>query len=368
MFVNCFLLGACFAVNACIFVIAYLNRSKNAPYREAFAWLGFVSALQCLCELLYFTVPEIQNNINKHTASCIDYFALPFVILEIECIIKQNLKELSWRARWTQLAISELPIVFIIISHFWIDWEHVRMTIYAWFIIYISAFTFWSIKNLIEYDNVLKYATDTKNRSIDWAVWIFLANIVLIVAYLLMAPSFDNTIIENMYLLLNITLMGVNAYFIWMQRPANIREMAKIRSILLDEEDIIKDKLEEMEEQIGILAEKKSMMDELSSEMSVNAEKLKRKATIKEYMDTMRLQYPHFVQNIKKIAEGRLTNHDILLCMLIFDGRKVSSIAKMTGVNVKSVEMARSRLRKKLKLTAQENLNDFIKEKGNENA
>lgn len=362
MILNYFLNGVCFALHLCIFVIAFTHRDDKAPYREAFAWLGFVCAMQCLWELGCNLMPEVEIHNQDMATICVDAIGMPFVVLEIECICSQNIKEEPWSIRWKQLGISEIPILIFLIVALFTDWEYLKPAMSVWFVIYSSIFAVRLFRKLREYNNVLSYATDVKNRSINWAAWILGTDILLLSLYAALCRFFYDVWIENLYYILNISIMSVNAYFIWTQRPEDLQEMTKIRKILHDERKLIKDKMEEMEMQMEILTEKASQIDILTNEMGVNAEKLKRKATIKEYMDTARLQHPDFERKLNRAAEGRLTSHDMLICMLIYDGHKVSYIAKMTGVNTRSVEMARSRLRKKLKLNAEDNLFNFIKE------
>ncbi len=360
-----FLLGACFALHTCIFTIAFINRTKNAPYREAFAWLALILALQCIWELIGYLFPDMNvPNLNQLNI-CVDATAVPFFVLQMECICKQNIEEESWKMRWIQLGISEIPILTFLLISLFTGWEYLLRVMDIWFFIYIASFAVRAIRYLREYNQLLSYANDVKNRSINWAAWVFGTSILIMLSYTFLVSHFNNLMIENLYYLVNMSLMCVNAYFIWTQRPENSKEMAKIKAILHDERERVKEKMVEMEEQMVRLSEKTSHIDKLTNEMSENAEKLKRKANIKEYMDTMRLLHPQLEQTLNSIADTRLTNHDILLCMLILDGRKVSYIAKMTGVNVKSVEMGRSRLRKKLKLTAEEKLNDFIQRLAN---
>lgn len=368
MILNNFLLGTCFGLYVCIFVIAYSNRTKAAPYREAFAWLAMISAIQCVWELMGGFFPDMSIPDLEQMNICIDSTVVPFYVLEIQCICKQNIEEVPWKSRWILLGISEIPILIFLAISVFTGWEHLLIVMNVWFGIYITAFIVWTVHNIRKYNHLLSYATDVKNRSINWVTWVFGSSILILISYTVLVSYFDNPLIEDLYYIINISLTSINAYFIWMQRPENSKEMAKIEAILQDERERIKEKMVEMEKHMVMLSEKTSQIDELTNEMTENAEKLKRKASIKEYMDTVRLQHPQFERALNMIAEGRLTNHDILLCMLIHDGRKVSYIAKMTGVNVKSVEMGRSRLRKKLNLNPEENLNDFIKRIGTDNS
>lgn len=362
MILKLFLLGTCVSLYLCFFVVAYVNRSDKAPYREAFAWLGLVSALQCFVEVVGYLFPELGIYDQKYLCNFFDSLCVPFLVLELECICKQDLETLPWRTRWLQVLLGEIPLILIFAIALFTDWNFFVIMMYSWISVYLLSFTVRMVRSLREYNNLLSYAKDGMNPSKNWAMWILGISVTIIVIYAILYPYFKNPMIENTYLLCNMLLNSVNAYFVWKQRPENVEELAHIKTILQEERAIVKNKIEEMEKHIEVLSEKKSQMDALSTEMEQNAEKLKRKASIKEYMDTMRLQYPMFESRMTRIADGRLTNHDLLLCMLIFEGRKVSYIAKMTGVNVKSVEMGRSRLRKKLKLSPDENLNDFIRE------
>lgn len=360
MILNNFILGVGFCLYLCFFVIAYMNRSDKAPFREAFAWLGLVSALQCLWEFMgHLFQMETQSQIRINVF--VDSLGLPFFFLVIECICKQDMIALPWKTRWGQVALSEIPMLVVFAISLLTDGYSYLAILYIWIAVYLLIFVVRMGRNLREYNRLQSYARDGQIPSKNWTMWILGIGVAIIALYILLYPYFDNTMIENVYLSCNILLNIVIAYFVWRQRPENIKELAMIKTILQEERNIIRNKMEE-------LSEKESQIDALSTEMSENAEKLKRKASIKEYMDTVRLQHPQFERTLNKLADGRLTNHDILLCMLIHDGRKVSYIAKMTGVNVKSVEMGRSRLRKKLNLSPEDNLNDFIKRIGTENS
>lgn len=362
MIINNFLVGACFSLYLCFFVVAYVNRSEKAPFREAFAWFGLMSALQCLFELVAHLFPELMIHGQVHISFFVDALGLPFFFLVIECICKQDLEVFPWSRRWLHLLLSEVPIFVIFAIALFSEGFSYVIILSVWLTVYLLVFTVRMVKSLREYNYLLSYATDGNYPSKNWTMWILGIGMTVIVLYSVLYPYFSDPIVENVYLVCNMLLNSANAYFVWKQRPENAKELANIKTILQEERDMIKGKIEEMEKQMEVLTEKESKMEALSSEMEQNAEKLKRKASIKEYMDTMRLQYPMFERNMNSLVEGRLTNHDLLLCMLILEGRKVSYIAKMTGVNVKSVEMGRSRLRKKFKLSAEENLNEFIRE------
>lgn len=361
MIIYNFLLGACFSLYLCFFVVAYLNRSENAPFREAFAWFGLVSALQCLFEFIVI-FPESMISDKMSISLFVDSLGLPFFFLVIECICKQDLKVYPWRMRWLQVLLSEVSFFVIFALALLTEGEYFMMIMSIWLTVYLLVFMVRMIKSLREYNHLLSFATDGNYPSKNWTMWILGIGITVVVLYSALYPYFSDLTVVNVYLVCNMLLNSVNAYFVWKQRPENVEELAHIKTILQEERAIVKNKIEEMEKHIEVLSEKKNQIDALSTEMEQNAEKLKRKASIKEYMDTMRLQYPMFESNMNRIAEGRLTNHDLLLCMLIFEGRKVSYIAKMTGVNVKSVEMGRSRLRKKLRLSSEDNLNEFIRD------
>lgn len=364
MIINNFLVGACFSLYLCFFVVAYVNRSEKAPFREAFAWFGLVSALQCLFELVAHLFPELIVHNQMQISFFVDALGLPFFFLVIECICKQDLEVLPWRTRWLHLLLSEVPLFVIFAIALLTDGFSYVIILSVWLTVYLLVFTVRMVKSLREYNYLLSYATDGNYPSKNWTMWVLGIGITVIVLYSVLYPYFSDLIVENVYLVCNMLLNSVNAYFVWKQRPENAMELANIKTVLQEERDMIKGKIEEMEKQMEVLTEKESKMEALSSEMEQNAEKLKRKASIKEYMDTMRLQYPMFERNMNSLVEGRLTNHDLLLCMLILEGRKVSYIAKMTGVNVKSVEMGRSRLRKKFNLPAEVKLNEFIQKQG----
>ncbi|MDR2362022.1 MAG: hypothetical protein LBD91_04765 [Prevotellaceae bacterium] len=71
------------------------------------------------------------------------------------------------------------------------------------------------------------------------------------------------------------------------------------------------------------------------------------------------LIHDRFFRNLKK-RSSQLTTHDLKLCAYLRLNLSTKEIAQLTGNTVRGVEVARYRLRKKLQLSPNENLNEFI--------
>lgn len=364
LLVSSFIYGAYFAFNLCCSVAAYAMRSNKAPYREALAWLSLASALQCLAQFFTIIFPEIHYLSDIEVIISRDALAIPLMMMEIDCIYNQNLTTLPWRERWKKVALCEIPFAAFFAIAIFADWQYLIPVMYVFCVPFVGVFTVRMLLKIREYNRVLSYTTDSMHRSVSWAGWVFGINISIIVLYTCVCTFFESEIMSIVYILVVLCLGIVHAYFIFTQRPENTHEIMRVRKILQAEHDVIKaelnKKIQEVEKQKDQLDEKQSHIDVLSKEMEENAVKLKRKATIKEYMNTAQLQHPHFDKKLNIAADGKMTNHDLLICMLIYDGKRTSFIANMIGVNTRSVEMARSRLRRKLHLLPEDNLRDTI--------
>jgi hypothetical protein len=71
------------------------------------------------------------------------------------------------------------------------------------------------------------------------------------------------------------------------------------------------------------------------------------------------LIHDRFFRNLKKRAPV-LTSHDLQLCAYLRLNLSTKEIAQLTGNSVRGVEVARYRLRKKLDLAPDQNLNEFM--------
>jgi DNA-binding CsgD family transcriptional regulator len=78
------------------------------------------------------------------------------------------------------------------------------------------------------------------------------------------------------------------------------------------------------------------------------------------YLKTFESINPNFFSKIEALGLP-LTNSEKRLCAFISQDLTINQIATIINVNPNSVEKARYRLRKKLNLTAEQNLNEFIK-------
>ncbi|MBQ0049999.1 MAG: hypothetical protein KBT12_07180 [Bacteroidales bacterium] len=328
--------------------IAYATRSPRSPYRDAFGWVNFICALQIIFGISKHIFPDCGLLRNDVLIATVDATVIPFMLLEAEAIYRQSLKELTWRQRWTKLLLQEVPFLALIVTTICYDGQHSLILLCA----YALPFTLYSFVRvhfrLKEYERIISYTSNQRNRSVKWVKWVITSNLLIIFTYSILFPFFRefHYLPLVIYFLLNIALTCTHAYFIYQQRPEKTREIRMIQSVITKEKKDIEEKLRQV--------------SQLSEELEENAKKIKRKADIKEYTDAFMLQHPHFCKRLDRVATHKLTKHDHLLCMLIYDNHKIPDIAHMVGVNSKSVEMARSRLRKKLELDSSTNLQRHI--------
>jgi DNA-binding NarL/FixJ family response regulator len=73
------------------------------------------------------------------------------------------------------------------------------------------------------------------------------------------------------------------------------------------------------------------------------------------------LIHDRFFRNLKERA-AQLTPRDLKLCAYLRLNLTTKEIAQLTGNSVRGVEVARFRLRKKLQLAPEQNLNEFMLE------
>lgn len=350
-----FIRGACAFMFGSIAAICFYHRHPKAPYREAFGWVALVSGLQILFGVSRYVFPDVEILQHKMMSIAVDAAVIPLFLFEIECIYRQNIKEYTWAQRRRKLALHELPFLVFLIISILTDWEYEIYAIALYVIIYVTIAATIELRQLRRYERIISYTSNIIGRGVHWVYWIFATNLLIIFCYGILCPFFASFgyIPLIVYLTFNMALTCTHAYFIYKQRPENTQEIQKICKILEKEQHEIEEKLLEI--------------TQLSNEIETNAEKIKRKADIKEYNDAFTLQHPHFNKRLEAVCTTKMTRHDQLLCRLIYDDQKIADIARMVGVNSRSVEMARGRLRKKFGLTHDQNLMQFIREKADTN-
>ncbi|KIO77102.1 hypothetical protein TH53_11255 [Pedobacter lusitanus] len=104
--------------------------------------------------------------------------------------------------------------------------------------------------------------------------------------------------------------------------------------------------------------------EELSSKLYKLINKFRYDINIEKYLEDFNLQieakYQDFFYNLRQ-KFPTLTQNEIRLSAQIRLNLSIKEIASLNNISVKSVEMARYRLRKHFDLTQQDNLNDFLK-------
>lgn len=305
----------------------YTHRRVDAPYREAFAWAmlvggGVVCFIESVCYFLGFEL----NSETIASIVCLDTVLIPFYILEIHCIVYQDLQSFPWKRRWMIVIFLEIPIavVFILsvlISADWLYWTG------ASFMILYSILAFASgIFGYIKYDRYLHKIDPTKNQRIDWIFYILGLVLFQIVVYILT----DSIVNPTFYLVISILINLQHAYYLNKQVPVDTKKM--------------------------YVEEQEKTMNELREITAT----LKKQNDIDALIKAFGIHHPGFDARLRNSTESKLTKHDIYLCTLIYEGKKSQEISDLLGISPTSVEVARYRLRTKLSLGKGDNLKTAI--------
>ena len=305
----------------------YTHRRENAPYREAFAWAMLVGGgVVCLIEsVCYFLVGEPAPE-SIASIICLDTTLLPFYILEIHCIVYQDLKSFPWKRRWMIVACLEFPIaalfvLSVLFSLRWIYWASVSIMI-----LYSVITLVCGISGYIKYNRTLYRVDPTNNQRIDWLFYILGLILFQIVVYLLS----DSIIGPTFYLVVSILINLQHGYYLNKQVPVDTKKM--------------------------YAEEQEKTMNELRE----IAATLKKQNDIDALIKAFGVQHPGFEARLRNSTESKLTKHDIYLCTLVYDGKKSQEISELLEISPTSVEVARYRLRSKLNLEKGDNLKTAI--------
>lgn len=189
------------------------------------------------------------------------------------------------------------------------------------------------IKKLREYENMVLFPVSFPLRML------ILFIIIAIVAYFL---SRNKALIRN----------KIKSEYQAKQRKAELQNSVLLLSKRNEDIDDLLRQLAQIE------------LNPSSEEVSALIVKLKHNRSIENnwlsYLNTFEAVNPKFFSTIEKMGIS-LTTSEKRLCAFISQDLTINQIANIINVNPNSVEKARYRLRKKFKLSKEQNLNDFIK-------
>lgn len=320
-----------FGILTCLYFVLggyfYTHRREDAPYREAFAWAMFVGGgVVCLTESVCYFLGVKPGTEYIASFICLDTVMIPFYILEINCIIYQDLQTFPWKRRWMIVACLDFPIVVltvlsVFVSGAWIYWASVSVML-----LYCVSTLVSGVFGYIKYNRTLHKINPINNQRIDWLFYILGLILVQIIVYLIT----DSIIGPTFYLVISILIILQHAFYLNKQVPVNTKKMYA-------------------EEQEKTMSELREITATLKKQNDIDA-------LIKAFS----VSHPGFEVRLRNSTESKLTKHDIFLCMLIYEGKKSQEISELLEITPTSVEVARYRLRSKLNVEKGANLKDII--------
>ncbi|WP_118194364.1 transcriptional regulator [Albibacterium indicum] len=163
-----------------------------------------------------------------------------------------------------------------------------------------------------------------------------------------------------------------------LQTNLKIEETARLRA----ERELMQERLNQLEKKLlaGTLqvAEKNTLMKELKDKLSLLDREdplyrqidrlISKNHDVDKGYNNIRTELseisPDFIANLQQKAENKLTRLDLKYCSYILMGLTNKEIAVKLNVDPKSIRMARYRIKQKLNLQKEENLDQFINELG----
>lgn len=316
----CLLLG--------IYFIA--ERKEKMPYQTAFGFQSLVAGLSLTIQTVAALGFGIEPDKYVNAFYCIDFIVVPFYIMEISCIAYQDVKLIPWYRRWTHIGVLEFPILGLLAFSFASDWEGTLTLARMIYIIYGFTLIVYMVWSLSKFKRNLRHIRNGKNQNINWVIYIYSMIFAMFIFYSFAVKGS----IVYFYLICNTVVVVVHSYFIYHQAPTDTTRM------------------EQME-----LARKQA---KIIADLRAATESIKETLDIDSYIKTFETTHPDFAAKLQNSTPNKLTRRDIFLCILIFEGRRNSAIAEELEISVSSVEVARHRLRAKLNLDRDSNLNTFV--------
>lgn len=292
---------------------------RQAPYRTAFGWAMLLGFFVVLTEgMLGIFAREYYS---ANTEVCLDMLVLPLYILEMQCIVHQDLDAMPWRKRIVPLSFLYVPILVVLGWSFFMDKEKLNVAVIVLYVVCMVLHLGYMFLHLNHFQRLLP-----KNKSIwqsaNWAWFLF----PLFFAHYLCYMFFYELVGQTFYLLPFVVTQIAHGVLIYRQIPVDTSRMyANEQRVALDEFKAV-------------------------------SSRLKTRLGPEEHVKAFELKHPGFEQKLRALTPNKLTKRDVYLCTLICEGMKSSEIAEQLAISSTSVDMARSRLRDKLNLEKGVNL------------
>lgn len=307
---------------------AFLLRKKDAPYIEAFGYVMGISLILVTIQIFVFDYSIDVYLSYPLTGICLDMLVLPFYLLELSCLTYQNVELMSWTRRWLQVGLMEVPIVAVLILSFYYTGDPLVVAVDVMYCVYGLTIVFFGYFRIRKYEKGLEMVSADEHQSAKWMRYILLFNTLQILVYILYP-----TLLQTVFAVLYVSFLLAHGFFVFRQTPTDT-------TFLQLYEQQATEALENLE----------------------NVTKnLKKRVDRDSFVASFRVREPNFERMLRKLTDTKLTSRDVYLAMLIASGTKIPDIAFFLAISPTSVEVARYRLRNKLKLEKGTNLNNVLK-------
>lgn len=319
------------SLGICLMIAYFALRTgrKEYPFRTAFGLAMLMYAGVYLSEYVITCLLGIDTPKNPALYICIDISVIPFFILEVWCIKNQDMDHTPWNKRLLQPFLMLLPLMGVSMLSLRTD----RFDLLPWavglFILYSLIWLTYLLYANHQYSKMLKKERTGKHRDMTWLLYIFAIRLFQCLLYMLSTRMVWLVVFE----LVSIASNLLHAYFIRKQSPVNTRSL---RELSAEDRQII-------------------------SELEEVTQELRHKDDIENRIKAFELQHPGFTNRLRALTETKLTQRDIFLSILIYEGHKNPEIAELLAISTSSVEVARYRLRTKLNLDKGVNLGNLLK-------
>lgn len=306
---------------------------KRKPYLLAFSFLMFWQSAVLLTEALAYIL--FGKLLPENIIICLDYLIAPLFYLEVLCITRQDTNIFTWKQRWghTLLSASPLPIFYYLV--FTAEDNKLSITAAIFGLLYILSLLILMYYHLHKFRSLLKKANDkskTDKQDIRWVTAVFSLMAMQYLIYICY-DWLPDTII---YFVVSYVQVSLHGYFIRKTAPTNTNKL-----IAMNEE---------------MMEKRQEAIDDLKDA----TEGLKRRLDMDTALKAFRIDHPSFESRLRDLTDVKLTKRDIMLCVLIYEGKRIPEIADFFGISATSVEVARHRLRTKLNMERGDNLNRIL--------
>ena len=195
----------------------------------------------------------------------------------------------------------------------------------------------------------------------------------------------DRQLFVSALLVLAVLIVGVLLFFFFKQKRKRMKQDAQELTIRLEKEralqqaqtELLENKLREITSYSLLLSNKNQILNQIKDVNDLRAKKgideveikkqidklVKSNLTTDEYWNDFVVHFtkinPDFFKSLQeKFPE--ITRNDLKLCAYIRMGMSTKQIAQMLNISYRSVDMSKYRLKKKLNLSAEDNLSTFI--------